>query len=211
MGQFKGEQPVILLGSATANPWAEVFRENLTFAVEIEPVTRRQYVANHAPLAGRARAMGLDPGCDLARHHVCHPLSHSEPDRQRLRAAGSGGFRAGHGRRLRTSDRYGAAAQGTARTWNQSRRPRAEVGTSLDGPVPGNGLAPLPGGRRSRCTRLSIRGLFRFPAPRPRLHARYAAECGRSNCRGRPMPGFFKKYSQMKVQMKREALARLNR
>jgi hypothetical protein len=52
MGQFKGEQPVILLGSATANPWAEVFRENLTFAVEIEPVTRRQYVANHAPLAG---------------------------------------------------------------------------------------------------------------------------------------------------------------
>jgi len=25
------------------------------------------------------------------------------------------------------------------------------------------------------------------------------------------MPGFFKKYSQMKVQMKREALARLNR
>jgi len=52
MEQFKGEQPVILLGSATANPWAEVFRENLTFAIEIEPVTRLQYVANHAPLSG---------------------------------------------------------------------------------------------------------------------------------------------------------------
>lgn len=50
--QFKGEQPVILLGSATANPWAEVFRDNLNFAIEIEPVTRRQYVANHAPLSG---------------------------------------------------------------------------------------------------------------------------------------------------------------
>jgi hypothetical protein len=52
MEQFKGEQPVILLGSATANPWADVFRENLTFAIEIEPVTRLQYVANHAPLSG---------------------------------------------------------------------------------------------------------------------------------------------------------------
>ncbi|MBZ5581676.1 MAG: hypothetical protein LAQ30_05615 [Acidobacteriia bacterium] len=52
MEQFKGEQPVILLGSATANPWAEVFRESLTFAIEIEPVTRLQYVANHAPLSG---------------------------------------------------------------------------------------------------------------------------------------------------------------
>ena len=52
MEQFKGEQPVILLGSATANPWADVFRENLTFAVEIEPATRLQYIANHAPLPG---------------------------------------------------------------------------------------------------------------------------------------------------------------
>jgi hypothetical protein len=52
MEQFKGEQPVILLGSATANPWAEVFRENLTFAIEIEPLTRLQYIANRAPLPG---------------------------------------------------------------------------------------------------------------------------------------------------------------
>lgn len=52
MEQFKGEQPVILLGSSIANPWAEVFRDNLTFAVEIEPVTRFQYIANHAPLPG---------------------------------------------------------------------------------------------------------------------------------------------------------------
>jgi len=52
MEHFKGEQPVILLGSLTANPWAEVFRENLTFAVDMEPATRFQYITNHAPLAG---------------------------------------------------------------------------------------------------------------------------------------------------------------
>jgi hypothetical protein len=52
MEQFKGEQPVILLGSAIANPWAEVFRENLTFAIAVEPVTRFQYVENHAPVPG---------------------------------------------------------------------------------------------------------------------------------------------------------------
>jgi len=52
MEQFKGEQPVILLGSAIANPWAEVFRENLTFAIEVEPVTRFQYVGNRAPAPG---------------------------------------------------------------------------------------------------------------------------------------------------------------
>jgi len=52
MEQFKGEQPVILIGSAVANPWAEMFRENLTFAIEVEPATRLQYIANHAPLPG---------------------------------------------------------------------------------------------------------------------------------------------------------------
>jgi hypothetical protein len=52
MEQFKGEQPVILLGSSIANPWAEVFRENLTFAIEVEPATRLQYVGNHAPAPG---------------------------------------------------------------------------------------------------------------------------------------------------------------
>ncbi len=52
MEQFKGEQPVILIGSAVANPWAEMFRETLTFAIEIEPATRFQYMANHAPLPG---------------------------------------------------------------------------------------------------------------------------------------------------------------
>jgi hypothetical protein len=62
MEQFKGEQPVILLGSATANPWAEVFRESLTFAVELEPVTRRQYVANHAPLSGEPPRWDPTPG-----------------------------------------------------------------------------------------------------------------------------------------------------
>jgi hypothetical protein len=52
MEHFKGEQPVILLGSSTANPWAEVFRENLTFAIEFEPATRLQSVGNHAPAPG---------------------------------------------------------------------------------------------------------------------------------------------------------------
>ena len=52
MEHFKGEQPVILLGSLTANPWAELFRESLTFAIEMEPVTRFQYMSNRAPLAG---------------------------------------------------------------------------------------------------------------------------------------------------------------
>jgi hypothetical protein len=49
---FKGEQPVILLGSVTANPWAELFRESLTFAIEMEPATRLQYMSNRAPLKG---------------------------------------------------------------------------------------------------------------------------------------------------------------
>jgi hypothetical protein len=52
MEQFKGEEPVILIGSAVANPWAEIFRENLTFAIEIEPATGVQYLANHAPIPG---------------------------------------------------------------------------------------------------------------------------------------------------------------
>lgn len=52
MEQFKGEQPVILLGSSIANPWAEVFRENLTFSIEVDPATRFQYVGNHAPASG---------------------------------------------------------------------------------------------------------------------------------------------------------------
>ncbi|HXN47077.1 MAG TPA: hypothetical protein VN893_10585 [Bryobacteraceae bacterium] len=52
MEYFKGEQPVILLGSVTANPWAELFRESLTFAIEMEPTTRLQYMSNRAPLAG---------------------------------------------------------------------------------------------------------------------------------------------------------------
>lgn len=51
MEQFKGEQPVILIGSAVANPWVEMFRETLTFAIEIEPATR-VHMANHAPLPG---------------------------------------------------------------------------------------------------------------------------------------------------------------
>jgi len=52
MEQFKGEQPVILLGSSISNPWAEVFRENLTFTIEVEPATRFQYIGNHAPAPG---------------------------------------------------------------------------------------------------------------------------------------------------------------
>jgi len=52
MEYFKGEQPVILLGSVTANPWAELFRESLTFAIEMEPATRLQYMSNRAPLKG---------------------------------------------------------------------------------------------------------------------------------------------------------------
>ena len=52
MEQFKGEQPVILLGSSISNPWAEVFRENLTFTIEVEPATRFQYIENHAPVPG---------------------------------------------------------------------------------------------------------------------------------------------------------------
>jgi len=52
MEYFKGEQPVILLGSVVANPWAEVFRENLTFAIEVEPAIGLQYISNHSPLPG---------------------------------------------------------------------------------------------------------------------------------------------------------------
>jgi hypothetical protein len=39
-----------------------VFRESLTFAVELEPVTRRQYVANHAPLSGEPPRWDPTPG-----------------------------------------------------------------------------------------------------------------------------------------------------
>ena len=52
MEHFKGEQPVILLGSVTADPWAELFRESLTFAIEMEPATRLQYMSNRAPIKG---------------------------------------------------------------------------------------------------------------------------------------------------------------
>jgi hypothetical protein len=52
MDDFKGEQAVILLGSSTTDPWAELFHDSLTFAVDIDPVTRIQYVGNHSPLRG---------------------------------------------------------------------------------------------------------------------------------------------------------------
>jgi hypothetical protein len=52
MDDFKGEQAVILLGSSITDPWAELFRDSLTFAVNIDPVTRFQYIENHSPLRG---------------------------------------------------------------------------------------------------------------------------------------------------------------
>ena len=52
MDDFKGEQAVILLGSSITNPWAELFRDSLTFAVNTDPVTRYQYIENHSPLRG---------------------------------------------------------------------------------------------------------------------------------------------------------------
>lgn len=52
MDDFKGEQAVILLGSSITDPWAELFRDSLTFAVETDPVTRFQSIGNHAPLRG---------------------------------------------------------------------------------------------------------------------------------------------------------------
>jgi hypothetical protein len=52
MDDFKGEQAVILLGSSLTNPWAELFRDSLTFAVNVDPVTRYQYIENHSPLRG---------------------------------------------------------------------------------------------------------------------------------------------------------------
>jgi hypothetical protein len=52
MDDFKGEQAVILLGSSITDPWAELFRDSLTFAVNADPVTRYQYIENHSPLRG---------------------------------------------------------------------------------------------------------------------------------------------------------------
>jgi hypothetical protein len=52
MDQFKGEQPIILLGSVIADPWAEVFRDSLTFCIDTDPRTRFQYMTNRAPIAG---------------------------------------------------------------------------------------------------------------------------------------------------------------
>jgi hypothetical protein len=52
MDDFKGEQAVILLGSSLTDPWAELFRDSLTFAVNVDPVTRYQYIENHSPLRG---------------------------------------------------------------------------------------------------------------------------------------------------------------
>jgi hypothetical protein len=50
MDDFKGEQAVILLGSSITDPWAELFRDSLTFAINTDPVTRYQYIENHSPL-----------------------------------------------------------------------------------------------------------------------------------------------------------------
>jgi hypothetical protein len=52
MDDFKTEQAVILLGSSITDPWAELFRDSLTFAVNTDPVTRYQYIENHSPLRG---------------------------------------------------------------------------------------------------------------------------------------------------------------
>jgi hypothetical protein len=52
MDDFKGEQVVILLGSSITDPWAELFRDSLTFAINTDPVTRYQYIENHSPLRG---------------------------------------------------------------------------------------------------------------------------------------------------------------
>jgi hypothetical protein len=54
MEDFKDDQPTILLGSLIANPWTDLFRESLTFAIELEPGTSAQIVRNHSPLAGES-------------------------------------------------------------------------------------------------------------------------------------------------------------
>jgi hypothetical protein len=71
MDDFKGEQAVILLGSSITDPWADLFRESLTFAIDTDPVTRFQHVENHSPLRGEPTrwdptSVGASPGTSYA-------------------------------------------------------------------------------------------------------------------------------------------------
>jgi hypothetical protein len=54
VGDFKSDRPVILLGSAYANPWVALLNEHLNFRIEYDPVLEKQVCKNLSPRPGES-------------------------------------------------------------------------------------------------------------------------------------------------------------
>jgi hypothetical protein len=56
LGDFKTEDSFILFGSPRSNPWVELFKDQLDFSFEIDPVRKTEFVQNRRPRGGEAAA-----------------------------------------------------------------------------------------------------------------------------------------------------------
>jgi hypothetical protein len=54
VGDFKSDRPVILLGSAYANPWVGLLNDHLNFRIEYDPVLGKQICKNASPRPGES-------------------------------------------------------------------------------------------------------------------------------------------------------------
>ena len=79
---FKSERPVILLGSAYANPWVALLNDHLNFHIEYDSVSGKQFCKNASPRAGESAVyMGSArtpmPGVGYAIISLLRNLSHN--------------------------------------------------------------------------------------------------------------------------------------
>lgn len=79
---FKSERPVILLGSAYANPWVALLNDHLNFDIEYDPVSGKQFCKNASPRTGESpvyvgSAQTPMPGVGYAIISLVRNLSHN--------------------------------------------------------------------------------------------------------------------------------------
>jgi hypothetical protein len=56
LADFKTEDSFILFGSPRSNPWAELFKDQLDFSFEFDPVRKAEFIRNKRPRGGEASA-----------------------------------------------------------------------------------------------------------------------------------------------------------
>ena len=78
---FKSARPVILLGSAYANPWVALLNDHLNFRIEYDPALQKQVCRNTSPRSGESptyvgTAHTPEPGVAYATVSLVPNLSH---------------------------------------------------------------------------------------------------------------------------------------